>query len=227
VLFIDLDSFKKVNYPEGHDAGDEILKQMVNRIQSRLRSQDTLARLGGDEFVILLELVKKPDSIAILSQEILDLLATPFKINRRQFFISSSMGISFYPRDDDEPDALIRKADMAMYHAKNLGKNNIQYYHQNFEHDALQKLDLEQALRQALEANQLCFYFQPLVNLKEKKIYAAEALIRWTKPDGTFVAHDVFIPLAEQTGLIKKLAGWLFNKPVNSWRHGESKAFQI
>jgi diguanylate cyclase (GGDEF)-like protein len=221
VIFIDLDNFKKVNDSEGHEAGDEILKQVVNRIQSRLRSQDTLARLGGDEFVILLELVKESNSIATLSQEILELLATPFKINRRQFFISSSMGISLHPKDDDEPEALIRKADMAMYHAKNLGKNNIQYYHQDFENDALQKLDLEQALRQALEANELCFYFQPLVNLKEKKIYAAEALIRWIKPDGSFIAPDVFIPLAEQTGLIKKIGSLAIQqacKQLAAWR---------
>jgi diguanylate cyclase (GGDEF)-like protein len=221
VIFIDLDNFKKVNDSEGHEAGDELLKQVVERIQSRLRRQDTLARLGGDEFIILLEHIKDNDSIDILSKEILEILATPFKINRRQFFISSSMGISIYPRDDAQPEALIRKADMAMYHAKNLGKNNVQYYHQDFEHDALQKLDLEQELRQALETQQLTFHYQPLVNLKERKIYAAEALVRWIKPDGSFIAPDVFIPLAEQTGLIKKIGSLAMEqacKQLAAWR---------
>ena len=221
VIFIDLDNFKKVNDSEGHEAGDDLLKQVVKRIQSRLRRQDTLARLGGDEFIILLEHVKDIDSIAILSQEILVLLATPFKINRRQFFISSSMGISIFPRDDAMPEALISKADMAMYHAKNTGKNNAQYYHQDFEHDALQKLDLEQELRLALETKQLTFHYQPLVSLKEKKIYAAEALIRWIKPDGSFIPPDVFIPLAEQTGLIKKIGSLAMEqacKQLAEWR---------
>jgi diguanylate cyclase (GGDEF)-like protein len=146
VIFIDLDNFKKVNDSEGHEAGDELLKQVVKRIQSRLRRHDTLARLGGDEFIILPEQVKDIDSINVLSQEILELLVTPFTINRGQIYISSSMGSSVSPRDDIIPQALIRKADMAMYHAKNLGKNNAQYYHQDFEHDALQKLDLKREL---------------------------------------------------------------------------------
>jgi diguanylate cyclase (GGDEF)-like protein len=205
VLFLDLDNFKKVNDTEGHEAGDQLLIQVTQRINNRLRKQDTLARLGGDEFIILLEKIDSKEAVVLLCNDLLEMLATPFKINRRNFFVSSSVGVSFYPTHDKDAEGLIRKADLSMYQAKNAGRNNYKLYSPEFETDALSKLDVENDLRFALEKGELTFYYQPLVNLNDLKVVKVESLIRWFKPDGSMIPPDIFIPVAEQCGLISKI----------------------
>lgn len=202
ILFIDLDNFKRVNDTEGHKAGDALLVQLVARIKSRLREQDTLARLGGDEFVLLLESADKAEFITSLCDELLDLLSQPFSINNRQHFVTSSIGIALFPKDGNTAEQLILKSDMAMYQAKEQGKNNYQFYNAKLEKQAFLQVKIERELREALQNNELEAYFQPKIDLKTNEIVGAELLMRWFKDDGSSVPPDVFIPVAESTGLI-------------------------
>lgn len=202
VLFLDLDDFKKINDTEGHDAGDLLLKEVVRRLQTRLREFDTLSRQGGDEFIIVLEQIESEMTIKQVCQDLLALIKQPFTIGSRQFVVTSSIGISLFPNDDDNANALIRKADLAMYESKSLGKNSFHFYSQALEKEALTQLAIEQELRKAIEDNALHLVYQPKVDLRTMKIVSVEALCRWTQQDGTVVPPDVFITIAEQTGLI-------------------------
>jgi diguanylate cyclase (GGDEF)-like protein len=202
VLFLDLDDFKKINDREGHDAGDLLLKEVVRRLQTRLREFDTLSRQGGDEFIIVLEQIESEMTIKQVCQDLLALIKQPFTIGSRQFVVTSSIGISLFPNDDDNANALIRKADLAMYESKSLGKNSFHFYSQALEKEALTQLAIEQELRKAIEDNALHLVYQPKVDLRTMKIVSVEALCRWTQQDGTVVPPDVFITIAEQTGLI-------------------------
>ena len=202
VLFLDLDDFKKINDTEGHDAGDLLLKEVVRRLQTRLREFDTLSRQGGDEFIIVLEQIESEITIKQVCQDLLALIKQPFTIGSRQFVVTSSIGISLFPNDDDNANALIRKADLAMYESKSLGKNSFHFYSQALEKEALTQLAIEQELRKAIEDNALHLVYQPKVDLRTMKIVSVEALCRWTQQDGTVVPPDVFITIAEQTGLI-------------------------
>lgn len=205
VLFIDLDNFKRVNDTEGHKAGDALLIQLVDRIRTRLREQDTLARLGGDEFVLLLESIEKKDSVTVLCDALLKLLSKPFVVNDRQHFVTSSIGIARFPNDAQTAEELILKSDMAMYYAKEQGKNNFQYYNAKLEKQAFLRVKVERELRDALQNDELKVYFQPKIDLKTKKIVGAELLMRWFKTDGSSVPPDIFIPVAESSGLICKI----------------------
>lgn len=205
VIFVDLDNFKRVNDTEGHKAGDELLILLVKRIQSRLREQDTLARLGGDEFVILLEGVVDREDVRRLCKKLLLILNKPFIINGRQHFVTLSLGISLFPEHDLNAEQLILKADMAMYKAKQEGKNTFQLYNEKLESQAFLQVKIERELREALNSNQLETYFQPKIDLRSGKIVGAELLIRWFKPDQTSVSPDIFIPIAESTGLITQI----------------------
>ncbi len=205
VLFIDLDNFKRVNDSEGHKAGDELLIKLVGRIRSRLREQDTFARLGGDEFVIIVEELSGPKDVESLCDQLLSILKRPFEFYGRPYYVSQSIGISLFPDDGNDADELILKADMAMYQAKDLGKNNYQFYHSSLEKEAQLQVKIEQELREALKTNELQPYFQPKINVQSGRISGAEILMRWFKPDGTSVPPDIFIPVAESTGLISKI----------------------
>ena len=205
ILFVDLDDFKRVNDTEGHKAGDELLIQLVSRIQTRIREQDTLSRLGGDEFVILLEAVEDIEKVKVLCEEFLSILSEPFVINGRQHFVSSSIGISLFPSHDHIAEQLILKADMAMYQAKQSGKNTFVLYDARLEKQAKLQVKIERELRKALKIGELQPYFQPKIDLKTNKIVGAEVLMRWFKSDGTSVPPDTFIPIAESTGLITQI----------------------
>lgn len=222
VLFIDLDNFKKVNDSEGHQQGDMLLKEVATRLQSCLSAQDTLSRLGGDEFIILLEGIVSDSDVTHKAQRLLETLGTPFEVRERQHFLTSSIGISLYPQDDTEAGSLLRKADMAMYRAKELGKNNFQFYSDALEQAALQMLEMERQLRQAIDNNELVLYLQPEVNIAEQRVTAVEALVRWIKPDGTLVPPDQFIPLAEQAGLIGRIGSVVLEiacRQLQQWQY--------
>lgn len=212
IIFIDLDNFKKVNDTEGHEAGDELLRIATKRMRSCIREGDILARLGGDEFVILIESAISQASLTRMCSKILQVLTEPFSLNSHNHFISCSMGISIYPQDDIIPDALIGKADMAMYRAKKLGKNNFQFYSEELERLALYQLEYEQNLRHAINNNQITVFFQPEINVNLSKVVSAEALVRWIKPDGTMILPIQFISIAEQANLIGEIGRIVFDK---------------
>lgn len=205
IVFIDLDNFKKINDTEGHEAGDLLLCDASERMRSCIRDVDILARLGGDEFVIMIEAAISQSALTRLCANILDVLAQPFLLNHHSHFISCSMGISIYPRDDVLPDGLIGKADMAMYRAKELGKNNFQFYSEELERLALHQLDFERNLRTAIANDEIHIYLQPEVSLITGKVVAAEALVRWVRPDGSIIYPAQFIPVAEQSNLISEV----------------------
>ncbi|RYY73384.1 MAG: EAL domain-containing protein [Gammaproteobacteria bacterium] len=212
IIFIDLDNFKKVNDTDGHEAGDELLRIATKRMRNCVRESDILARLGGDEFLILIESAISQSGLTRMCANILESLTRPFLLNNHNHFISCSMGISIYPRDDSVPDGLIGKADMAMYRAKKLGKNNFQFYSEELERLALQQLELEDKLRTAINTDEIRIHLQPEINLSTGKIVAAEALARWVQLDGTIVPPSQFIAVAEQANLISEIGRLVFDK---------------
>ncbi|WP_434927996.1 putative bifunctional diguanylate cyclase/phosphodiesterase [Shewanella sp. HL-SH5] len=230
VLFLDLDDFKKINDTEGHDAGDLLLKEVVRRLQTRLREFDTLSRQGGDEFIIVLEKIESEMTVKQVCQDLLALIKQPFTIGSRQFIVTSSIGISLFPNDDDNANSLIRKADLAMYESKSLGKNSFHFYSQALEKEALTQLAVEQALRQAIEDQSLHLVYQPKVDLNTMKVVSVEALCRWTQQDGVVIPPDVFIPIAEQTGLIIDIGCLVISKAclqLAKWRDANITALAI
>ncbi|MFP3426349.1 EAL domain-containing protein [Pseudoalteromonas sp. SIMBA_162] len=215
VLFLDLDNFKRVNDTEGHKGGDELLIKMVERINHRLREQDTLARIGGDEFVILVELVKSKNNIENLCEALLEAISKEFIINGRPQYVSSSIGIALYPQDGITPDSLLSNADMAMYDAKNNGKNAYRFYHRKLEAHAREQMDIERELRKAINNQELEVYLQPKIGLDCNQILGAEVLMRWFTASGESVPPDLFIPIAESTGLIKKIGEFAISSAIS------------
>lgn len=215
VLFLDLDNFKRVNDTEGHKGGDELLIKMVERINHRLREQDTLARIGGDEFVILVELVKSKNNIENLCEALLETISKEFIINGRPQYVSSSIGIALYPHDGITPDSLLSNADMAMYDAKNNGKNAYRFYHRKLEAHAREQMDIERELRKAINNQELEIYLQPKIGLDCNQILGAEVLMRWFTASGESIPPDLFIPIAESTGLIKKIGEFAISSAIS------------
>jgi len=215
VLFLDLDNFKRVNDTEGHKGGDELLIKMVERINHRLREQDTLARIGGDEFVILVELVKSKNNIENLCEALLETISKEFIINSRPQYVSSSIGIALYPQDGITTDSLLSNADMAMYDAKNNGKNAYRFYHRKLEAHAREQMDIERELRKAINNQELEIYLQPKIGLDCNQILGAEVLMRWFTASGESIPPDLFIPIAESTGLIKKIGEFAISSAIS------------
>lgn len=221
VLFIDLDDFKKINDTAGHQEGDNFLVDISKKLKSVLREGDILGRLGGDEFLIILEGIDSQRQIIKIHDRILRLFSKPFLIKNSEYNVTCSIGISFYPQDDETAQGLIRKADMAMYQAKNSGKNTYHYFDDSLERIALHRVSMESKLNQAIKENQFTLCFQPKISLLTGKVIGVEALIRWILPGGEVVYPDEFISIAEETGLIKDLTLWVLKtacKAINSWK---------
>ena len=209
VLFIDLDRFKNVNDTLGHRVGDELLKHVTRALSGALRETDLLARLGGDEFMVIVEDVDDPSVLSRIAQKLLDAIAQPFKIEQNDIFVTSSIGISVYPDDSDDPDELLKHADVAMYRSKELGRNTYQFLDANLAEHRLKQHTLETALRGALSNGTLRLHYQPVVRITDRAIVGAEALLRWSDPEHGSIAPNVFIPLAEESGLIHALGEWV------------------
>lgn len=230
LLFIDLDGFKEVNDRAGHAEGDQLLQEGARRIRSCVRGSDTVARIGGDEFTVILSEITDLLHIEILAQSILAELAKPFIIGASNYFISGSMGITLFPQDGRTPEELLRNADQAMYVAKRAGRNRFSFFTAEMRDSAWTRLKIIDELRQALVRHQLEVYYQPIVDLGSGAIVKAEALIRWHHPQGRLILPDVFIGLAEQTGLIGEIDSWVMSEAVEQarlWSALLGRPFQI
>ncbi|CAG0938778.1 putative signaling protein [Gallionellaceae bacterium] len=212
LLFIDLDRFKEVNDTLGHDIGDTLLVEAARRIVSCVREADTVARLGGDEFTVILGDAEEMGSVERVTENILEKLAEPFQLGSDITYVSASIGITLYPNDATELEGLLKNADQAMYVAKNQGRNRFSYFTPMLQEAALARLHMTNDLRNAMAANQLLVYFQPIVDLASGRIKKAEALVRWQHPEHGLIYPSNFIPLAEETGLIFEIGDWVFQE---------------
>ncbi len=211
VLFLDLDRFKNVNDTLGHAVGDEVLRQVGARLRGCVRAGDTVARVGGDEFVLLLASIAK-EHVAPLAQKILDAVAAPLAIDPQRLTMTTSVGISLYPNDGLDADTLLRNADIALYRAKERGRNNFQLCTPALNAAVTERLALESGLRRAVDNGEFVLHFQPEVRLPSRAILGAEALVRWQHPERGLLPPDSFIPLAEDSRLIVPLGDWILHE---------------
>lgn len=241
-LFIDLDRFKIINDTLGHTVGDLLLTHVAERLSDSVRQSDSvsrhadhepmhaLARLGGDEFTILLTALPQPEDAGRVARRILESLAHPFSIEGHEIFISASIGISIFPSDGSTVEALLKNADTAMYHAKEQGRNNCQYYSSGLNAAAAERLDLENELRRALEREEFVVFYQPKLNIHSRRILGAEALVRWKHPKRGLVPPGVFLNAAIDTGLIRSMDEWVLReacRQVKAWERAGLPAITI
>ncbi|GIU16544.1 diguanylate cyclase [Shewanella sp. MBTL60-112-B2] len=213
LLFLDLDRFKHVNDSYGHSMGDALLVEASNRLQSLISDENVLCRFGGDEFVILLRDTPTIDTVNYLCEQLLASIERPFMLYGREFYISTSIGVSMWPEDAKQPEVLIKNADLAMYHAKEEGKGHFKYYSKERNAEALYHLALEADLRKAIERNELELHFQPQIDiLQNDKLVGVEALLRWNHPQKGFIRTDIFIKVAEACGLIVEIDRWVMRE---------------
>lgn len=221
VIFLDLDRFKNVNDSLGHSIGDLLLQEVANRLRNVLGERDNVSRLGGDEFTILLSDITHPQDAGRIASKISEELIKPFYIAGAEIYISASMGISLFPFDGDNPVLLLRNADIAMYRAKESGRNSYQYFTPDMKTSALEQIELENHLRRALERKEFVVYYQPQIDLTSGCVVGMEALIRWNRRGKEIISPNIFIPLAEETGMIISIGEWVLHQAClqnKSWQ---------
>jgi diguanylate cyclase (GGDEF)-like protein/PAS domain S-box-containing protein len=221
VMLLDLDHFKRVNDAYGHSAGDDLLKEVSSRLRTCVRESDTVARLGGDEFVIVLADLTAADDVDAIAAKITESLAKPIMIGENESYVGASIGISLFPRDGEHGETLLRNADMAMYRVKEHGRNSVRTFSPEMATMAIERVDMEGALRRAIDRQELLLHYQPKIDLATRRIVGAEALVRWQHPQIGLVHPAEFIPLAEETGLVVPLGEWVMREAFRqhaAWR---------
>ena len=230
VLFIDLDRFKTVNDSLGHAVGDRLLKTVAGLLESCTRGSDTIARIGGDEFVVLLGGLKAPEDARHVAQKVVDVLSEPVMIDGHELKVTPSVGICAYPHDGEDVETLMRNADTAMYYAKQMGRNNYQFFTQAMTDAAQQRLVMENDLRHAIGRGEFMLHYQPQLDLKSGAIIGFEALVRWRHPQRGMVSPSEFIAAAEETGLIGPLGEWVLRQACSDardWREAGYPDLQV
>jgi diguanylate cyclase (GGDEF)-like protein len=220
VLFLDLDRFKMINDSLGHASGDELLRTVADRLRAGLRLGDTVARLGGDEFTVLLPVVGDEGDAVRVAEKLLDRIRQPLMLQGREIVVTGSIGVSRFPHDGDVPEELVKKADVAMYQAKQQGRDGFEVYLPDMDADALERLSLENDLRRALTNDELCLYYQPILESTTGRIEAVEALLRWRHPERGLMLPGDFLWIAEQSGLSNPIDFWALRtacREVCSW----------
>ena len=242
ILFIDLDRFKQVNDSFGHSVGDELLKQFAKRLLACIRKYDCasrdakevldakISRFAGDEFMVLLESIKDYYDVAKVAKRVSEYLSAPYTIEGKEVYITQSIGISLYPTDGDNLEDMIKHSDIAMYHAKDMGRNNFQFYSESLNKAAKDNLVLEGQLRKAIKLNELFLCYQPMVDMATGEIFCVEVLVRWQNPELGILSPAQFIPLAEETGLITEVDEWVLHnacKQVKVWQESGLQPFRL
>ncbi|UVL25069.1 EAL domain-containing protein [Pseudomonas donghuensis] len=234
LMFLDLDRFKPINDSLGHAAGDRMLKDMAERLLDCVDDDDTVARMGGDEFTLLLQ-PRATREMALnraihVAEQILGSLVRPFVLENREFFVTASIGIALSPQDGSELSQLMKNADTAMYHAKERGKNNFQFYQADMNASALERLELESDLRHALEQNEFILYYQPQFSGDGKRLTGAEALLRWRHPRRGLVPPGDFIPVIEELGLVVDVGDWVLkeaSRQLKAWHQAKVRVPKV
>jgi diguanylate cyclase (GGDEF)-like protein/PAS domain S-box-containing protein len=221
VMFLDLDRFKDVNDTLGHSLGDELLRAVAGILQRAVRDGDTIARMGGDEFTILLDDIGSAEDAAKTAQKLLDALRAPVPVGGHELFVTASIGIALYPEDGDSAELLLKNADTAMYRAKESGRNSYRLCTRAMNNRAAERLSVENALRRALDRNELVLHYQPLVTLENGRVAGMEALLRWKRPEHGMVQPATFIGIAEDTRMIVPIGEWVLREACR-----QAKAWQ-
>ena len=225
IVFLDLDRFKYINDTLGHAVGDQLLQDVAKRLSDCARKSDTVARLGGDEFTLILPDISTSRGAAIVAQKILKSLTMPFLLSNGEYTIGASIGISIYPSNGISSEELVKNADIAMYQAKQNGKNNYQFFTTEMNDKVVKRLAFENKLYKAIEKNEFVLYYQPQTDQVFKEITGFEALIRWDLPNEGMITPDEFIPIAEETGSIIQIGSWVMREACRQQKAWQDASF--